>query len=271
MGFDLSPQQQEETGRFSSRYLPDAMNNNLGHNPQNLVDFDAQKDATLRADRFIKDNGLNQHGVSIRGGEKWTGVFNPSREEGSHDYHLATAEQRTDIARYAMQEANNLQGERVMLQSMGINPEDVTGKNGRDGYGHSFQHMLMDHPELRPTDAEIARFEELTSFDKNGDFGNTDHSAEATKSRLHVPEHNREAFEQFRTDYLADRGMEYDPLSRTATEQQAPSRDFSQDFGGGMADAFVAEHNAKQAAREAAPSTRGSFGTNLSQDGPDFA
>ena len=282
MNFDLDPHRKEEVDRFSARYLPDAMNNNLGSNPQNLMGFDAQKDATLRADKFIRDNKLDQYGSSIASGQKWTGVFGPTREEGSRDYNFATIEQRSDIARYAMKEANSLQGERVMLQSMGIHAEDFKGPSGRYGYEHSFQHMLMDHPSLRPTDAEIARFEELTSFDKNGD--NRSYSAEATKSRLHVPEQNREAFDQFRTEYLADRGLEYDPVTKTAekegtaaerraemtADRDAPSQtqSFSQGLGG-MADSFVAEHDAQQSARPN-PQFGAAAGRTMTQDGPDF-
>lgn len=296
MGFELLPDQKEEMGRFSSRYLPDAMNNNhgmggMGIDPESVKDFDSAKDVLLRADKFIKDNNLNIHGSSIRQfgtleqKQQWTAIANPPREEGRYAYNRATNAERTDIARYAMAEANNLQGERVMLQSMGLDLEN-TGALRDKSYG-SFSDMIYDpvNRDLRPTDAEIARFEELTSFDNNGKDGNTDHSAEAVASRLRVPEQNREAFAQFRDEYLADRGLEYNTLEhgervvepegteagrREAAEEQfraehqkrlaqQPQQGFSQRFGG-MADGFVAEHNAAQERQQQQQSGRGFYG-----------
>lgn len=285
MGYqhELNNNQKREFGRFSGSYTPDSLQNNLGFTTENLIHFDASTDAVLRADTFGKDSRLSvspfEAGITS---SQWTAATSPSAETNDSSY-MGTAAQRAEIGRYALVRMNNLQGERVMMESMGIDTEGVTAPNGYEY--KSFAEMINDsaNARLRPTDAEIARFEELTSFDKNGEFGNTDHSASAVRDRLHVPEHNREAFAEFRDKYLADRGMEYDAVTKTAEQEGAaaerraemtvdrdvPSQtqSFSQGFGG-MADSFVAQHEAQQSTQR--PQFGAAAGRTMTQDGPEF-
>ena len=293
-----------EMDRFSKPYLPDQMYNNLGHNPNNYNRFDFAIDAVQRSENFMKDAGLSDSimhsGLNF---SQWDGVNRASREDVIADnkrtnpraytgvenpmrvMHLdnATAAERRDIGLYAMEYANNMQAERMFMESMGLDTANMTDDRGRSY--DTFEDLVQDNHRLRPTHEETARFEELTDFQRNAPGDNKDHSLDSVMSRLSVTEGKEQEFEQFRTEYLADRGLEYDPVTKTvekegtAAERRAemtadrdvPSQtqSFSQGFGG-MADSFVAEHDAQQAARSQQSQFGAAAGRGVTQDGPEF-
>ena len=293
-----------EMDRFSKPYLPDWMYNNLGHNPNNYMNFDSAVDAVQRSERFMEDAGLSD--AAMHSGlnfSQWDGVNRASREDVIADnkrvdprayagvenpmrvMHLdnATAAERRDIGLYAMEYANNMQAERMFMESMGLDTVNMTDDEGRSY--DTFEDLVQDNHRLRPTHEETARFEELTDFQRNAPGDNKDHSLDSVMSRLSVTEGKEQEFEQFRTEYLADRGLEYDPVTKTvekegtAAERRAemsvdrnvPSQiqSFSQGFGG-MADSFVAEHDAQQAARSQQPQFGAAAGRGMTQDGPEL-
>lgn len=296
----LTEEQKGEFGRFSRIYTPEGLNNN------NLTDGG---DLTKRAFSFAGQAGL---------AHKYPELGLTSEQDGEATYRAKEPAHRVSVGLYTMKKANNLQGERAMMQSMGIDVEGAV--NAQGGKYDSFAAMVddPDNAHLRPTDAEIARFEELTGFDRS--IGReSDHSAAATRDRLFVPKENREAFAQFRDEYLADRGLEYNTLEhgervvepegteaarREAEDakfqaeqqerltqqpqqgnyfstlespwqkeerlaQQQSQQGFSQGFGG-MADSFVAEHDAQQAARSQQPQFGATAGRTMTQDGPEL-
>lgn len=252
----LTEEQKGEFDRFSKIYTPEGLNNNLTDGG----------DATKRAFSFAGEAGL---------ADKYPELGLTSEQDGEAMYRVKEPAHRVSVGLYTMKKANNLQGERAMMQSMGIDVEGAV--NAQGGKYDSFAAMIddPDNAHLRPTDAEIAQFEELTEFDRSTGR-ESDHSAAATRDRLFVPEENREAFAQFRDEYLADRGMEYDSATRSAEKAgaEAERRDeyrqsFSQGFGG-MADSFVAEHDAQQAARPQQPQFGAAAGRTMTQDGPEL-
>lgn len=290
MGYehDLTNKQKSEFGRFAYGYIPDWMNNNLGHRTDATRDldyFDPSVDGAMRAVDFGRDSGLckfwSDLGVTS---DQWYAVLTPPAETTDSTYGGIDS-QRCEISRYMMKRVGNLQGERVMLESMGIDTEKGAPGFDRRDYT-SFADMINDpdNRRLRPTEAEIARFEELTSFNRNdGSWKAADHDASGVRGRLRVPEQNREAFEEFRDKFLADRGLEYDPMTKsvekegTAAQRDAemsadrdvPSQtqSFSQGFGG-MADSFVAQHDAQQATQHSQFGV--SAGRTATHDGPEF-
>lgn len=269
-----------EMDRFSKPYLPDQMYNNLGHNPNNYNRFDFAIDAVQRSENFMKDAGLSD--AAMHSGlnfSQWDGVNRASREDVIADNKRtdprayagvenpmrsmhrdnATAAERRDIGLYAMEYANNMQAERMFMESMGLDTANMTDDRGRSY--DAFENLVRDNHRLRPTREEAARFEELTDFQRNAPGDNKDHSLDSAMSRLSVTEGKEQEFEQFRKEYLADRGLEYNAVERTVepegtaakrraemtADRDAPSQtqSFSQGFGG-MADSFVAEHDAQQ-------------------------
>ena len=302
--FNFTNTQFLEMDRFSRPYLPDTVYNNLGYNRDNQMHFDSAIDAVDRSDRFVKDAGLCtsiiDSGLTF---SQWHGVHQASREDVIADnkrvnpdayrgvenpmrvMHLdnATQDQRRDIGLYALEYANNMHAERIFMESMGLDTESMTDDRGRSY--ESFERLIQDNPRLRPTHEETARFEELTGFERNAPGDNKDHSVESTMSRFHVSPGKEQEFEQFRTEYLADRGLEYDPVTKTAEKEGTAAerraemtvdrdtppqtQSFSQGLGG-MADSFVAEHDAQQAARQQQPQFGAAAGRGMTQDGPEF-